>query len=183
MSPKKTPPGSPQAVAGDGMTPPADDATAPLVTWLKLAPRTRIQCYVCSSTWFGAQTHWAGGHMKFHTSPTCRWCEAKSPIRFHAFLHLCGLKEKREYLVQLSAGNAGTLIRARDQYRVLRGCKVELAKPGPATNSPTVISFLTAPTGIDNLPPELNIRYKLGFALNAHDVPMTDADQPRLANL
>jgi len=165
--------------ASEWMLPPDDLGTQPIVPWLKLDPGTRLQLYCCSSAWLGAQTHWAQGRMKIHTTPNCRWCEDNNPIRFYFFLHLCSTKELRSYVAQLSAGNIGNLVHAKDEYSSLRGCRVELARRGRSANSPTVITFLAPPLAIEHLPPEFNIRYKLARAANWDDEGIRDFDQPK----
>ena len=173
----KTTPDRP--AAGNGMNPPDDQGTQPVVPWLKLDPRTRLQMLCCSPTWLGAQTHWAQGRMKIHTEPNCRWCDTGSPIRFYFFLHVCDLKTKRQYVVQLSAGNIRSLNHAFDEYGTLRGCRIELARRGRSSNSPTVVAFLTPPYPIDGLPPAFNIRYKLQHAADWDDVAILDFDKPK----
>lgn len=175
MSPRKTKPTTPEPAAGQGMLPPTSPNTDPIVPWLHLEPSTKMKLVCVSSTWLGAQTHWAEGRMKIHTTPTCRWCAAGGPIRFYFWLHLCGPAFTRQYVVQLSGGNMGTLIRARDEYSSLRGCTVELTRRGKSTNSPTVITFLSPPYDNPKLPPQFDLRGKLQFATDWNEQPVRDA--------
>lgn len=178
MKARKTKPTRPTPSASDGMLPPATPESQPIVPWLKLDPATRSELIVCSNTWLGAQTHWADGRMKIHTSPPCRWCQKGSPIRFFFFLHLVNPTYQRQYVVQLSAGNMGPLVKARDQFGDLRGCKVELARRGKRPNSPTTISFLSEPMPSPNLPPAFDIRAKLTHATDWDHTPVIDRDKP-----
>ena len=171
-------PGTPTPSAGKGHTPAPTINQGPLVTWLKLAPRTKVTVYCCSDTWFGADTHWAGGRMKMHTMPTCRHCTAKSPLRFYAFLHVASPNGGREYLVQLSAANLGALTRAHGMYGTLRTCKMELARPGTHANSPTILSITAGPIHMPELPPEIDIAEKLHYATDAGEKGLAVYDAP-----
>ena len=183
MKPGRTKPTPPTAAAELGMLPPDTPNAQAIVPWLKLEPGTRLKATCLSATWLGAQTHWMEGRMKVHTSPTCRWCESGSPIRFYFFLHLASPNLGRQYIVQLSAGNTSVLVSARDQYGSLRGCSVELARRSKAANSPTTIAILGPPYESKDLPPQIDIRDKLGHAADWNTPPITDADKPRSASL
>ena len=162
--------------AAPGMLPPSDLAPAEIVPWFRLEPGTRAKLICCSTVWMGAQTHWAEGRMKIHTSPTCRWCDGGLPIRFYFFLHLTDTALHRQYIVQLAPGNMRALTHARDEWGSLRGAAVELARRSKAMNSPTVISFSSPPFPRQGLPEEIDIREKLRHATNADDAPPTDID-------
>lgn len=179
MKPRKTKPARTEPSAGAGMLPPASPDSDPIVPWLHLEPSTRMKLICVSSTWLGAQTHWAEGRMKIHTTPTCRWCKAGGPLRFYFWLHLCAGNFARQYVVQLSGGNMGTLVRARDLYSSLRGCQVEVTRRGKAANSPTVIAFLTPPYDNPELPPEFDLRAKLQHATDWNDKGLSDHDKPK----
>ena len=142
---------------GEDLAPTDETSRRAPVRFLKLKPGQRQHVTILSDTYTGGVTHYARGRMKLHRATDCPFCEAGQKPRWYAWLNVWTEKTATSWIVQMSTGQHGPLILAKDRWTTLRGLEAELARDGRAPNTPLTITFTGAPNILPHHPPAVNI--------------------------
>lgn len=82
----------------------------------------------------GAYTHWWGGRTVPCNGPDCSPCSKNVELRWHGYLPLYSLKTRDTSIVEFTEACVEVIDRWFSEHRTLRGCVIEIHRPGAKAN-------------------------------------------------